>query len=69
MFAYMIREAIKRRMKELNITQVRIIEDLGLNKGNFSSFLKGNRSLPLDDIEKVCEYIGLELKPKERSSE
>lgn len=63
MFAYMIREAIKSRMKDLKITQASLVEELGLNKGNFSFFLSGKRTLPLDDIERICERIGLELKP------
>lgn len=63
MFACMIRDAIKNRMKELKITQTYIVEAVGLNKGNFSSFLKGNRPLPLEDIEKICELLKLQLKP------
>lgn len=63
MFVSMIREVIKIRMKELNITQVEIVKNLNLNKGNFSSFLSGKRPLPLEDIEKVCEYLKLCLKP------
>lgn len=59
----MIRDAIKNRMKELKITQTYIVESVGLNKGNFSSFLKGNRPLPLEDIEKICELLNLQLKP------
>lgn len=50
-------------MKELNITQVEIVKNLNLNKGNFSSFLSGKRPLPLEDIEKVCEHLKLCLKP------
>lgn len=50
-------------MKELNITQVEIVKNLNLNKGNFSSFLSGKRTLPLEDIEKVCEHLKLCLKP------
>lgn len=63
MFAYMIRDAIKNRMKELKITQAKVADTLDLNKGNFSSFLKGNRPLPLEDIEKICEFLKLQLKP------
>lgn len=58
----MIREAIKKRMKELKITQIQLKEELGINQGNFSSFIRGNRTLPLDDIERVCAFLKLELK-------
>lgn len=63
MFAYMIREAIKYRMKELRITQVRVADALDLNKGNLSAFLKGSRPMPLEDIEKICKFLKLQLKP------
>ncbi len=63
MFAYMIREAIKERMRELNISQAKLVQELGLNKGNLSSFISGKRPLPLSDIERICKVLSLELKP------
>ena len=59
----MIREAIKIRIKELKTTQVKVATHVGLNEGNFSGFLSGKRPLPLEDIEKVCEYLKLKLQP------
>lgn len=61
----MVREVIKNRMEELGLTQAYIIRELELNKGNFSQFLKGNRTLPLADIERVCNLLNLVLKPND----
>lgn len=63
----MIREAIKERMRELNISQAKLVQELSLNKGNLSSFISGKRPLPLSDIERICDVLGLELKPMDNS--
>jgi lambda repressor-like predicted transcriptional regulator len=57
----MIREAIIESLKEKNISMRRCAVKNGLIYQNFYGFLKGNRSLPLDDIEKVLIYLGLEI--------
>lgn len=63
MFAYMIREAIKNRLEELNITQVQLAAKLGVNRSSLTSQLNGSRPIPFETLEKICEYIRLELKP------
>ncbi len=59
----MIREAIKARMKELKVTQQQLADELNISRPNLSNFITGKRSFPLDDIERICEYLKLELKP------
>lgn len=63
MFACMIREAIKNRLEELGITQVQLAAELGVNRSSLTSQLNGSRPMPFDTLEKICERIGLELKP------
>jgi hypothetical protein len=57
----MIREAISDRLKEKHISIRRCAIENGLTYQNFYGFLKGNRPFPLDDIEKVLIYLGLEI--------
>lgn len=59
----MIREAIKNRLEELNITQVQLAAELGINRSSLTSQLNGSRPIPFETLEKICEYIGLVLKP------
>lgn len=65
MFACMIREAIKKRLEELGITQVQLAAELGFNRSSFTAQLNGSRPIPFQTLEKICEYLKLELKSKE----
>lgn len=52
-------ELISMRIKNLGITQKKLCEDLGLNAGNFSSFIKGNRGVKYHVLISMLEYLGL----------
>lgn len=61
----MIREKIKEVIdkKGVSVRSVAIACELEYN--NFVTFLAGTRkTFPLRDIEKVCEYLNLELQEK-----
>lgn len=58
----MIREAIIRKLKSLNLSQRKCAIDNGIVYQNFNQFLSGKRTLPLADIEKVLEYLNLKIK-------
>lgn len=58
-----IREEILNRIKSLGIKQVDVASRAGIQQQNLSSFLKGTRTMPLPQIEKVCEVLGLTLGP------
>jgi transcriptional regulator with XRE-family HTH domain len=61
----MFREAIKAELKRQNLTVKHVTRELGLNYSNFNEFLKGTReTYPLDKLEKVIEYLHLEIKPQ-----
>lgn len=60
----MIREAIKKRMQEVGVTQVVLARELGLSRPNLTSFLSGNRPLPLADLERILERLQLTIKPE-----
>lgn len=61
-----IREKIFLRMKELGVKNRAVCVDLNLKEQNFSAFLNGRRTLPYDDLEKLCMYLGLTLESKEK---
>lgn len=55
-----IREAIRRSGK----TQKDIAALAGISKGQLSLFMRGRRSILLLTAEKLCEVLGLELRPR-----
>lgn len=64
-----IREKIFLRMKELGVKNRAVCVDLNFKEQNFSAFLNGRRTLPYEDLEKLCMYLGLTLMPKEQNEE
>lgn len=60
-----IREKILFRIKSLGVKQVDVASRAGIQSQNLSTFLKGNRTMPLQQIEKICEVLGLTLGPSE----
>ena len=60
-----IREKIFLRMKELGIKSRAVCSDIDIKEQNYSAYLNGRRTLPYDDLEKGCMYLGLTLISKE----
>lgn len=60
-FMLMIREAILTKLKEKNISQRKCAIECGIDCINFNHFLKGHRSFPFEDIEKVLIYLDLKF--------
>lgn len=60
-----IREKIILRMRELGVKNRAICSDLGMKEQNYSAYLNGRRTIPHDDLEKVCMYLGLTLAEKQ----
>jgi len=56
-----IREKIILRMKEMDVKQCELCEQVGLRQQNLSAYLRGNRTIPFDVLEKVCMVLGLTL--------
>lgn len=57
-----VREKIYLRIKELGIKQKELSEKMGsLNVQNLSAYLRGKRTIPYDDLEKLCMLLGLTL--------
>jgi len=58
-----IRKTIQNEMKRQNITRYRLSVLSGIDQGRLSRFEKGF-NLRSDAIEKICNALKLELKPK-----
>ena len=61
----MIREIIIQTMEKRSIKAVEISTATGLNKSSLSEYLNGKRVLRIESIEKIMNYLGLEIREKE----
>lgn len=61
----MFREAIISAIEKKGMSQAELCRQLGLNRHHFNAFLKGS-TFPMDDIERVIKYLGLEVTEKRR---
>lgn len=57
----MIREAIKTRINDLDLSQREISTRIGLREQNLSSFLCGGRALSLSKLTMLLELLGLTI--------
>lgn len=62
--AITIREKIILRMRELGVKNRAVCADLGFKEQNYSAYLNGRRGIPIEDLEKLCMYLGFTLAEK-----
>ena len=62
----MFRNAICKALKEKKMTQRHLAEAIGVYPSNLNSFIKGASKMPVEDIEKAIDYLGLEVVPKRK---
>ncbi len=57
----MIGEQLKRAIREGKFSQAELARESGLSEAQISRFLKGERGLSLDSIDKMMDVLGLEI--------
>ncbi len=60
----MIRQAIKNRLNELDISNRKCAIDNNIQYSNFNNFLLDKRPLPMHHVEQVLTYLNLQLTAK-----
>jgi len=60
------RDAIVKALEEKKMTQRHLAEAIGVYPSNLNSFIKGASKMPVEDIEKAIDYLGLEVVPKRK---
>jgi transcriptional regulator with XRE-family HTH domain len=60
------RNAILTALKKKQMTQKHLADAIGVYPSNLNMFLKGTSKMPVDDIEKALDYLGLEVVPKRK---
>jgi plasmid maintenance system antidote protein VapI len=64
-----IGEILRVAIQGSGLSLQRLSELTGVERASLSRFVRGERTLRLDMAERLAEYFGLELKPREKSSE
>lgn len=54
-------ELIRRRLKELNMTQSKLANKLGVSKSQISHYISGHNEVPFQNVAKICKILNLNL--------
>ena len=60
----MIRESISKQIDSLGITQEKAALSILVSPATMSNFLCGKAGIHTETLERLCEELGLELRPK-----
>ena len=52
---------LRARIARLGLTQAETAEASGISSSQFSKMLKGTRNIDLDQLDKICYYLGLDM--------
>lgn len=64
-----ISEQLKTAIQAQDATLYRISRDAEVDWGTLQRFLDGSRpNVRIDTVDKLCEYLGLELRPKRKAA-
>ena len=65
-------DQIRRAIDDSGLTRYRIAQDTGIDESALAKFYHGTRGLSLDNLDLLCEYLGLrivaECKAKKKGS-
>ena len=63
-----VSETLRRAVETCGKTRYRIAQETGINESTLSRFVASGRALSMENSDLLCEYLGLELKPKRRKA-
>ena len=55
------REAIKTSLKKQGLTQKSLAVKIGYNEQNFSTWMRGNRTIPVETLQKIIIELDIKL--------
>ena len=62
-------DQLRAAIQDQDVTLYRIAKDSEVDWGTLQRFLDGTRpNIRIDTVEKLCEYLGLDLQPKKKIS-
>ena len=61
----MIIEALRKQIEESGLTRYRISQDSGVDQATLCRLMQG-KTITVETADILCEYFGLELRPKSK---
>jgi transcriptional regulator with XRE-family HTH domain len=61
-----ISDQLRKAIEGCGVSRYRIARDLGITESLLSHFMAGRKGLSLRVIDRLCEYLGLELRQSKR---
>jgi plasmid maintenance system antidote protein VapI len=62
-------ETIRKKIVESELSQYRIAKESGVSAGVINRFVSGERSISLDNADKLCKVLGLHLTNKDNTKD
>ncbi|MCH7791340.1 MAG: helix-turn-helix transcriptional regulator [Planctomycetes bacterium] len=59
-----VSETLRTAVETCGQTRYRIAQETGINESTMSRFVASGRGLSMDNCDRLCVYLGLELKVK-----
>ena len=59
-------DQIRQAIADSKHTRYRIAQETGINEGALGAFFHGQRGMSLESLDKLAEYLGLEVVTKRR---
>ncbi len=59
-----VSDQLRRAIDECGLTKYRIYVETGVDQATLSKFVRGERGVSLDTFDVLCDYLGLELRPR-----
>ncbi len=54
-----LNEKIKELREQLHLSQSYVADQIGVNRSTFTQMEKGNRRIPVEDLQKLCALFGV----------
>ena len=54
-------DEIRQAIGDSGLTRYRIAKDTGIDESTLAKFYHGHRGLSLDNLDRLCEYLGLRI--------
>jgi transcriptional regulator with XRE-family HTH domain len=54
-------DQVRQAIGDSGLTRYRIAQDTGIDESTLAKFFHGTRGLSLDNLDRLCEYLGLRI--------
>lgn len=63
-----MRNRLREILEREKVTAYRLWKDLGIDQGQMSRFFKGSKTISVENLERIADYLGYDLTMVKRSS-